>query len=158
MTKIAVMSDNHGNGKHIEQVLERESDAKYFFHCGDYEVEDERVERFKAVVGNNDYWSELPVFIRVKVEDLWFGIIHGNQFGYFNREEAMLSFMEAKELDVLCSGHTHTPMFLEYEGKYLINPGSTLLPRGGSKNSYCVLEVNGKEVRCEFKEIIKEDK
>lgn len=36
--------------------------------------------------------------------------------------------------DVLLSGHTHVPQCDEIDGFYLINPGSTTLPRRGVRS------------------------
>ena len=40
------------------------------------------------------------------------------------------------------------------DGFYLINPGSTTLPRQGSNKSYCVIYVDKGQLEVEFKEII----
>ena len=45
------------------------------------------------------------------------------------------------------------PLFLKDGSYYYINPGSTSLPRGGSKKSYAVVTIDGQAVDCVFKEI-----
>ena len=42
--------------------------------------------------------------------------------------------------DILLHGHTHIPAWREHEGYLYLNPGSVSQPRGGSKNSYLILE------------------
>jgi len=43
-------------------------------------------------------------------------------------------------VDVLLHGHTHVPACEKHDGYYYLNPGSTSIPKGGSKNSFMVLE------------------
>lgn len=45
-----------------------------------------------------------------------------------------------KEGDVLLHGHTHVPTFDPVEGIYVLNPGSTTIPKAGSAKSYMTLE------------------
>ncbi|WP_371376100.1 phosphodiesterase [Thalassotalea aquiviva] len=45
--------------------------------------------------------------------------------------------------DVYLSGHTHIPRAEYLEQKYLLNPGSITLPKGGYKHSYGVLTNEG---------------
>ncbi len=42
--------------------------------------------------------------------------------------------------DILIHGHTHLPVAEAMGDKYLLNPGSTSLPKGGNPNSYGMLE------------------
>ena len=55
--------------------------------------------------------------------------------------------------DVLLSGHTHVPQCDEVTGFYLINPGSTTLPRRGSGKSYCTILVDQGKIEVKFKQI-----
>jgi len=40
------------------------------------------------------------------------------------------------------SGHTHIPINEEREGVTYLNPGSTSIPKGGSTNSYLIIDDN----------------
>lgn len=42
--------------------------------------------------------------------------------------------------DILLHGHTHVPEHTSFGDNLVLNPGSTTLPRGGSKNSYMTYE------------------
>ncbi len=42
--------------------------------------------------------------------------------------------------DILIHGHIHLPVAETMGDKYLLNPGSTSLPKGGNKNSYGMLD------------------
>ena len=58
----------------------------------------------------------------------------------------MIQFLKKYNGDVLISGHTHMPLAKKENGLWLINPGSTSWPRGGSKRSYAVVTIDDKNV------------
>ena len=130
MKKIVIMSDNHGDMNVLTDIKVLEDDADYYIHCGDsesYSLQD--LDGFVAVKGNNDWSLDLRQF-----------------FGYFDREKKMIQFLKKYNGDVLISGHTHMPLAKEENGLWLINPGSTSWPRGGSKRSYAVVTIDDKNV------------
>ena len=147
------MSDNHGRWQHIDYILLTEKDANYFVHCGDNEGSDEDLQDFIAVRGNCDYRSSLPSEERFRVNGLEIGVIHGNQFGFRLSSKVLFDYMKQQEYDILFFGHTHCPYINEKNGKYLVNPGSTAKPRGGSNASYCVVWIdNDGKIEVEFKD------
>ena len=160
MKKIVIMSDNHGQLEAIDRVKELEPDGDYFIHCGDSCAYDELfLAGFICVRGNND-WSlrDLPEYAVFKCEDLTMIITHGTYYGYFERERYMMLDLEEHNGDILICGHTHMPMIYEEDGKYLINPGSTTLPRGKANRSYAVMILDkGKVVSIEIKDFYFED-
>ena len=153
MKKIVIMSDNHGRVADMIQVLEDNEDADLFIHCGDNEGYDDQLSEFVAVRGNNDWTSDLKDYEIIDFEGYRIGIAHGQYFGYFNKEEAMLEFAKENQLDILCCGHTHMPMNIDIENVKIINPGSTHLPRGGSPASYAVLYIDNEKMNVEFIEM-----
>ena len=154
MKKIVVMSDNHGQDKIIDKIRHLESDGDYYVHCGDSEALENDLKGWICVRGNNDWMAILEDEIVFEVEGISFLVTHGHRYGYFNREELMVDDLLRHGCDVLLSGHTHVPQCEEIDGFYLINPGSTTLPRRGSAKSYCVIYVDQEKINVEFKEII----
>ena len=150
MKKIVIMSDNHGATNHIEKVRLKNPDADYYIHCGDFESYDDVVDGFIAVTGNNDWGSALNKYESLEVEGYKILICHGQQFGYFSREQYMVEFAKENHIDILISGHTHMPLNEVIEGIHLINPGSTYLPRGGSLPSYAILTIDQDQVQVEI--------
>ncbi len=156
MKKIVVISDNHGDDNILEDIFMLEPHADYYIHCGDSETSYlENLEKFIAVKGNNDWHLNLPSFLQFTVDNFQIVVTHGHTFGYFSKEQAMKTFLSKHNAQVLISGHTHMPLFVEYEGVYLINPGSTTLPRGGSDKSYAVIEIEGHKIDCHFHSLFK---
>ena len=154
MKKIVVMSDNHGYHKMIDEIKRLEPDGDYYVHCGDSEALEEALKGWICVRGNNDWMARLEDEIIFEVEGISFLVTHGHRYGYFNREELMVDELLRHGCDVLLSGHTHVPQCEEIDGFYLINPGSTTLPRRGSAKSYCIIYVEQGKINVEFKEII----
>jgi hypothetical protein len=156
MKKIVVMSDNHGNQTSMKKVKELESDADYYIHCGDSEARrQDDLRGWICVAGNNDWGLDLPKESILEIEGRRIFITHGQFFGYFNREEKMLYTLEENDCTVLLSGHTHMPMAYNEDNYYLINPGSTDLPRGGSHRSYAVIYMDKDNIEVQFKELEK---
>ncbi len=48
-----------------------------------------------------------------------------------------------EEGDIFLSGHTHIPTAIKTEGIYLLNPGSSALPKQNHPKSYAVLDEEG---------------
>lgn len=154
MKKIVVMSDNHGYQPVMEIVRNLENDADYYVHCGDSETyRGDDLRGWICVRGNNDWSLDLPKEAVLEVDGIRILITHGQFFGYFNRELKMRGLLEENDCQVLFSGHTHMPSIVEDEGYLFINPGSTSLPRGGSKKSYAVVYVDNGNVKAEIKEL-----
>jgi putative phosphoesterase len=156
MKKLVVMSDNHGDEEMLFYVRENEQDADYYIHCGDSETARmENLRGYICVKGNNDWHLDLPNEAFITVEDVNVMITHGQHLGYFNRELAMNDILTQNDCQLLLCGHTHMPMFMEDGELTYINPGSTSLPRGGSRPSYAIVTIDGKKIDCEFKIIKK---
>ena len=157
MKKIVIMSDNHGDMNILTDIKVLEDDADYYIHCGDsesYQLRD--LDEFVAVKGNNDWrLSGIPVFqvSRYASRGLYEGKKVEAMIDFMPElsTEKMLDFLKKYNGDVLISGHTHMPLVKEKNGLWLINPGSTSWPRGGSKRSYAVMTIDGTNVDVRIK-------
>ncbi|MCS7121366.1 MAG: metallophosphoesterase [Archaeoglobaceae archaeon] len=98
-----------------------------------------------AVKGNMDHLS-LPEYAEIEVGDLKVGIIHGDQVYPRGDREQLKRICLNKRLDVLISGHTHSPDFYRSEVT-LLNPGSATGVWGGGggslKASFMILNTEG---------------
>ena len=153
MKKVVVMSDSHGYHKMIDEVQRLEPDGDYYVHCGDSEAREEQLKGWICVRGNNDWMAPFDDEVVFEVEGVRFLVTHGHRYGYYKREEAMVDDLRRHGCDVLLSGHTHVPQCDEVTGFYLINPGSTTLPRRGSGKSYCTILVDQGKIEVKFKQI-----
>lgn len=160
--RIGIMSDTHGNLACFEQAMEIIGNADYIIHCGDvlptysrFIDEDpvnalaQRIRSLKHIFivrGNGDtaeharlLGHELSSPYRlIEIGGYKFFVTHGHHYS------SMQMIWKAKELgaDIICYGHSHVKE-LDTDGEILIlNPGSTSLPRDGSRS--CAVIENGK--------------
>lgn len=146
--RILVISDTHRNLSNVYRVINAiEDKIDAVIHCGDV-VEDvsalkARYSKLKIynVRGNCDYGSS------VANEDVFvlggkkFFVTHGDMYGV-NWSIDRLCYKGAEiGADVCLYGHTHIPIIENYQGIVIMNPGSLSSPRGGSKYSYGIINI-----------------
>lgn len=152
MTKIVVISDNHGNKNIMQQVIETERpDLK--IHLGDSQMQASEIKMMfdYYVGGNNDvnFQNEELVF---EIEGVKIGICHGHtfNFSYFDQStmvESLLTFAKHHHVKIMMFGHTHVPFFQKINEIILLNPGSIFLPRQSDKKTYATLILNNAKVK-----------
>ena len=126
--KFLIVSDTHGRMYNLEEAMERE-EFDGMIHCGDVEGMDDLIKSkvngpCYMVMGNNDWFSNLPAEIQVNIDDYRAFITHGHNYG--------VSF-----------GHTHRPVAEKRGNLWIVNPGSLTYPRQmGRKPSYAMLTIN----------------
>lgn len=85
-------------------------------------------------------------------------LVHGSQRSIkellFADKDNTKECLDEMEEVYLLSGHTHHRTYYEYNGKYLINPGSVGVAIGEkAKAHYCMLEWNGSKWDVDFRSI-----
>ena len=86
---------------------------------------------------------EFPItadYMQIPVDGIVLFATHGHHYGPDHQPPLGLG-------DVLLSGHTHVPMCAAVNGMLCVNPGSTSIPKGGSRKSYAVLNGRHLELR-----------
>lgn len=134
------MSDSHGDLKTIEQIAALPADA--YFHCGDSELtaDHEALHKFQIVRGNCDVDQNFPEEVITTVNGLKVMMVHGHLHQV--KSSLMRLFYEAKEYgaNIALFGHSHLYGAEMKDGVLFVNPGSTMLPRGGKEASYAIIE------------------
>lgn len=146
--KVLICSDTHRNHDNFMKVLEREKPLDMLIHCGDTEGGEYLISEAsecpcQIVMGNNDFFANLPreAFLELGGKKVW--VTHGHNYSVsvntaYIREEARL-----KGADAVFFGHSHKPLIEEAEGILCVNPGSLSYPRqAGRRASYVVLEID----------------
>lgn len=151
--KIGVISDTHGSLYFYEKALEIIGSWDYIIHCGDvlpkgrsieggYDPEalGKKLDLKKNIFfaeGNGDYYSKglMPHAEFKKEMCLPLGkhkvfVTHGHLYS------KMSLLMKAKEAgaSIVCYGHSHVKELAFYDDMLILNPGSTTLPRDGSRS------------------------
>jgi hypothetical protein len=115
-------------------------------------------ENFVVVRGNMDYLN-LPGYEILKTSEIKMGIIHGEQVYPRGNRSQLREIAEKLNVDVLVSGHTHSPD-IYMENVLLLNPGSATGVWGGGggslKPSFMLLNIEGSKIDVELYEL--EDK
>merc|ERR1719473_2401472 len=68
--------------------------------------------------------NQLPEQKVIKIGEFRVGLCHGHQVVPWGDPEALANLQRKLDVDILITGHTHKNDVYEYEGKYIINPGS----------------------------------
>ncbi|MCQ6254468.1 metallophosphoesterase [Methanocaldococcus sp.] len=133
---IGIISDTHIYDRAYElpkTVFDEFSNVDLIIHCGD--VTDKEVldllsdlAEVIAVRGNMDYLN-LPKQQILNINKFKIGVIHGDVI--YPRGDKLKLRLLGKEMgvDILISGHTHTPFIDDCGDILLLNPGSPTVPR-----------------------------
>lgn len=147
-----ILSDTHGNIRDAAVVTERFVGLiDGVWHLGDNARDLGYLEReygrtpqlaFAGVNGNCDMPSSVPYERLFDVEGRRVLMCHGHLY----HVDMGLKWITQKARDaganIVLFGHTHIPYYVEENGILFLNPGSLTLPRGGSSNSYALLEID----------------
>ncbi len=147
-TTIGVIADTHIPDESDQipaQILEDFQSVDVIFHLGDfndfhsYKIL-QSIKPVVAVYGNTDELDvrdALPPKRKLEMHGYQIGLTHG--WGPPEKIETRV-YEKMKHLDLIVFGHSHVPLFTQYNGVYLFNPGSPFLNRSGT-GTYGILEV-----------------
>ena len=114
-----------------ETLRQKIEEADIIVHAGDFESDSayaafQNTGKLKAVFGNCDterIQKTLPERLIFEQNGLKFGVIHEAGVS-LNDNTARWYILKEMDVDILIYGHVHTPSIDEYNGKFLICPGS----------------------------------
>jgi hypothetical protein len=157
--KILVISDTHIPiaAKALPPRIEEEARrADVCLHAGDlvdYEVFERlcKLTKTYAVCGNmdnEDAVKKLPPKQIIKLGEITVALTHGrgapaNVMDYVKKTFAA----QATEIDIFIFGHSHVPCDIEEGGKIYFNPGSPTDKIFAAKQTYGLLDINGKKIK-----------
>ena len=156
MERILVFSDTHGQTTKVKKIISSIPDVTGVIHLGDVlrdvyalEKEFEKIP-FYYVAGNNDYFSDLPREMIVKLGKYKALVTHGHAYYVNMGYDHLVREARKRKVDMVIYGHTHRPVITEENGIKVLNPGSLTYPRQeGRKYTYIIMEIdeNG-EIEC----------
>lgn len=140
--KLIVMSDSHSDLETIQAIRNRETDADAYFHCGDSElaIDADILQGMEIVQGNCDWNAAFPESVVAEVDTQKVLMVHGHQHGVKQSLIQLKYAAEQVSANIVLFGHSHLYGADLQEGVLYVNPGSTLLPRGGRVATYAVIE------------------
>lgn len=158
--RILVISDTHGQFFYLEKLHEVVGKIDSIIHLGDVARDEDYIQALfgcpvDMVMGNNDYFTNLPGEYTIKLGKHVVFLTHGHGYSVYNGTERLVRRAKALGADTAMFGHTHYPLIDVREGIMLINPGSISRPRQpGGRPTYVLLELDETgEFRADIKEV-----
>ena len=145
--KILIVSDTHKKNENYFKVLEMHH-PDMVIHCGDAEGSEYALSAAAKcpvyiVLGNNDFFSDLPREITLDIGPYKVWVTHGHHYYVSMGTEFIIEEARARGVDVVMYGHTHRPSIEYSAGIVALNPGSLSYPRqDGRRPSYIVMETD----------------
>ena len=147
--KILIVSDTHRKNDNYFDVLKLEN-PNLVIHCGDAEGSEYALTQgakcpVKIVLGNNDFFSDLPKELEFEVGKYKVWVTHGHHYYVSVGPQDLLEEAKANGCNIVMYGHTHRPLMDGSDGEVLVlNPGSISFPRQeGKQPSYMIMETDG---------------
>lgn len=146
--RVLIVSDTHRRNESFMEVITRESPVDLVIHCGDVEGSEYLIEQCSEceciiVMGNNDFFADLPKEVETEIGSFKVMITHGHTYRVNAGNEILKDEARARGMDIVIYGHTHRPVVDIEEDLVTINPGSLSYPRQeGRRPSYVLMEVD----------------
>lgn len=147
--RVLIVSDTHRRNENYFEVVKRQQ-PDMVIHCGDAEGSEYALTAAVScpvhiVLGNNDFFSNLPRELTLDIGPYKAWVTHGhNYYVYMNNEHIRREAL-ARGVDIVLYGHTHKPVVDTAGGVIAVNPGSLSYPRQeGRRPSYITLELDEK--------------
>ncbi len=147
--KVLIVSDTHKQNENYFRVLEKQK-PDMVIHCGDAEGSEYALTQaadcpVQIVLGNNDFFSDLPRELTLDIEGFKVWVVHGHNYYVSMGNEILKREAAARGADIVMYGHTHRPVVDRDKNVIAVNPGSLSYPRQeGHKPSYIIMKLDGK--------------
>lgn len=153
--QILVVSDTHGRGGRLAELVASHSTAECVVHLGDSQWTEEALAAHCAplqlvAVGGNCDGSAYPQIRLLALGEHRILLTHGHRHGVrFGGMDGLVALAKENHADIVLYGHTHEAIerweHIPGEDRmvYLCNPGSLSEPRDGAP-SYGILTLQGK--------------
>lgn len=147
--KVLIVSDTHKQNDNYFRVLKKQN-PDMIIHCGDAEGSEYALTAaadcpVHIVLGNNDFFSDLPRELMLDIGPYKAWVVHGHNYYVSMGNERLKQEAVARGADIVLYGHTHRPVVDRDKNVTAVNPGSLSYPRQeGHKPSYVVMELDEK--------------
>lgn len=146
--KILIVSDTHRKNDNYIKALEKEAPVDMVIHCGDIEGSEYLIAEaagcpVQMVVGNNDFFSDLPREKDFPIGKYRVWLTHGHNYCVSMGNEYLKREAKTRGVDIVMYGHTHKPVVDIGKELIVLNPGSLAYPRQeGRRPSYIIMELD----------------
>lgn len=148
--KVLIVSDTHRRNDNYIKVLERVSPVDLVVHCGDIEGSEYLIAEsagcpVQMVLGNNDFFSDLPREKEFHIGKYKVWLTHGHHYYVSMSSETIKEEARARGVDIVMYGHSHRPSVDIEPDIIAVNPGSLTYPRQeGKRPSYVIMDLDSK--------------
>lgn len=148
--KILIVSDTHRHNENFLKVLEKTGPIDMLIHCGDVEGSEYLIASsagcpVQMVMGNNDFFSDLPREKEFQIGKYKIWLTHGHTYYVSMGDENIKREARERGVDIVMFGHSHRPIVDIDKDIIAVNPGSLTYPRQeGKKPSYIIMETDYK--------------
>ena len=148
--KVLIVSDTHRKNDNYFQVVKQQK-PDMVIHCGDAEGGEYALTEAAdcpvyIVLGNNDFFSQLPREIELEIGSYKVWVTHGHNYYVYMSNEHIKREALARGMDIVMYGHTHKPVVDSSGDVIVVNPGSLSYPRQENRRpSYIIMELDEKE-------------
>ncbi len=128
--QFTVISDMHGNTYALKRLIGILPADSHIIFLGDGVREAEEIMRnfptisFCAVRGNNDFYSDLPLWRTIHTQGCKILMTHGHYAYVKSGLSTLTQKAESEGANVVLFGHTHRPFCEKRNGVLLLNPGA----------------------------------
>ncbi|MDR5658629.1 metallophosphoesterase [Serpentinicella sp. ANB-PHB4] len=145
--KIGVLGDSHGYLERIDRAMEHLEKVDLIFHTGDLfhdgcYIQKQYGMKVVGVRGNCDDEIDGEDELALTMGKYKIFICHGHQYNVKYNLQRL--YYKGKEVnaDIVIFGHTHMPCITKMDEMFILNPGSVALPRGLSKRSCAIIDLD----------------
>ncbi|MBO5056248.1 MAG: metallophosphoesterase [Lachnospiraceae bacterium] len=146
--KVLIVSDTHHHNDNYIRVIERVAPVDMVIHCGDIEGSEYLIAEcagcpVQMVMGNNDFFSDLPREKEFNIGKYKVWLTHGHTYYVSMSNENIKREARERGVDIVMYGHSHRPVIDIESDIIAINPGSLTYPRQeGKKPSYIIMDLD----------------
>ncbi len=145
--EIGLISDTHGLLR--PEVFPALEGVELILHAGDVGdgvlEELETIAPVHAVYGNTDRPGDprLTGALEEAFDDVRVHVSHGHELGNPTPEKLLAAY----DADVLVYGHTHRPLLVKADGRWVVNPGAAGQRRFDIEPSVARMRISGHDIR-----------
>ena len=145
--KVLIVNDTHKQNHNYFKIVEMHK-PDMVIHCGDVEGSEYAIAQaadcpVHMVMGNNDFFSELPRELELEIAGYRVLVTHGHNYYVSMGNERLKSEALSRGFDMVFYGHTHRPVVDMDDDIVAVNPGSLAYPRQEDHvPTYVIMEVD----------------
>jgi putative phosphoesterase len=153
--KLLVFSDNHGDTISVDRLISAHPDADRLISLGDSQMTELALSARNVfgVRGNYPFEPDFPDELVFEYEGHRTLIVHGHRYYVKTGTYYLVTAAIEQHCDLVLFGHTHQWVATQHDGVFLVNPGSSLLPKGGGKQTYALVTVTPHLITAEIMDV-----